>query len=109
MEDSSKFEKPTTQPEPDGPNKPPRTTNTRIGAGETPGWSDIQTIREHPSSFIGSTRQSGLHHLIHELVLCILSWTDMSSQVELCVNANSSVTISVDTADWLNSAKSFEV
>lgn len=109
MEDSDESFEPKVQPEADGPNKPPRTPRTSVGAGETPGMSDIQEIRMRPSSFIGSTNESGLHHLINDLILRIVSSTDDSCHVELCVNGNSSVTVTVDRTNWLDSKTSFEL
>lgn len=109
MESSNESFEPKTQPEADGPNKPPRTPGTRVGAGETPGMSDVQTIRTRPGVFIGSTNEPGLHHLINALLLRIVSCTEESSHIELCINGNSSVTISVDKSNWLNAETAFEL
>ena len=111
LENSNESFEPKVQPQPDGPNKPPRTPGTRVGAGdgEPPPWSDIESIRRRPAVFVGSTKESGLHHLILDLIMRIVSSTDDSCHVEVCVNGNSSVSITVDKTHWLNSETSFEL
>lgn len=109
MENSNEGFEPKVQPATDGPNKPPRTPGTRVGAGETPGWSDIETIRMRPGIFIGSTTEPGLHRLIYDLVLRIANGFDERCHIVLCINGNSSVTISVDKTDCLTSKTLFEL
>jgi DNA gyrase subunit B len=109
LENSSEGFEPKVQPATDGPNKPPRTPGTRVGAGETPGWSDIETIRMRPAIFIGSTTEPGLHRLIYDLVLRIANGFDERCHVVLCINGDSSVTVSVDKTDCLTAKTLFEL